>query len=676
MKKIDLHLHTISTVSDHSFEFSMDSLIKYIAEENLDAIAITNHNRFDRNQYEDILKATSIPVFPGIEVDIEGGHLLVLTELNDLTDFSDKCNQVFTINGSSNTSFLTEEQFLRIFGDGKEYLMIPHYDKSPKLNLSKVPNIRENISCGEVTSAKKFLSMKKNQDELVPVLFGDIRVSDPIHEKTNRQTYIDVDEISLSSIKYALMDSTKVSLSSVDGHTLFEVLDNGLCISTGLTVVLGKRSSGKSYTLDRIFEQFPHAKYIKQFSLLSTDEEKNKKEFENMLRVRGDSISERFLMPLKNVVDDVSSINLHNDETEIEEYLNALKKAASEFERQDIFAKCRLYQETHFGIKDLTSLDNLIDAVDILLNNIEYKELVELHIQRNNLLKLGVELRKQYLKEYQNNRQKQYVNDIIASTQNELRVRSTNTPIPEIDFYQILLNKYKVEQFIEVVKLIKQKRIIEERNLYSYRVVARSLPYNGASELQRISRSRTVFSDAYKQYDNPYRFLQLLKRKEELPSSEYYKYFVKINYEVLNQFGTPASGGERSEYNLLQELIDASRCEILILDEPESSFDNLFLKDGVNNLLKEVSKQIPVIIATHNNTIGASVHPDYLIYTFKEITEDGTPKYHLYSGNPSSKELKDLDGATISRREVVLDCLEAGEPAYIERRTSYEIFNN
>ena len=108
---------------------------------------------------------------------------LVLTELNDLTDFSDKCNQVFTINGSSNTSFLTEEQFLRIFGDGKEYLMIPHYDKSPKLNLSKVPNIRENISCGEVTSAKKFLSMKKNQDELVPVLFGDIRVSDPIHEK-------------------------------------------------------------------------------------------------------------------------------------------------------------------------------------------------------------------------------------------------------------------------------------------------------------------------------------------------------------------------------------------------------------------------------------------------------------------------------------------------------------
>ena len=41
---------------------------------------------------------------------------------------------------------------------------------------------------------------------------------------------------------------------------------------------------------------------------------------------------------------------------------------------------------------------------------------------------------------------------------------------------------------------------------------------------------------------------------------------------------------------------------ILILDEPESSFDNIFLRDGVDSLLKDISKTIPVIIATHNNT--------------------------------------------------------------------------
>lgn len=676
MKKIDLHLHTISTVSDHPFQFSMDSLLKYISVENLDVIAITNHNLFERNQYETIVESVDIPVFPGIEVDLEGGHLLVITDFSDLDDFCGKCSQVFSINGSSNRSSLTESQFIGIFDDLQKYLLIPHYDKTPKLNLSRVPNIRNFITCGEVTSAKKFISMKKSTDDIVPLLFGDIRISDIIHEKTNRQTFIDVDEISLSSIKYALMDSTKVSLSSAEGHTVFEVLDNGLCISTGLTVVLGKRSSGKSYTLDRINEQFPHAKYIKQFSLLSTNEDKDKREFENMLRVRGDSVTEKFLGPYKDVVEDIVSVDRVKDETSVETYLNALKKAASEAEKQDIFAKSQLFQETSFGIKDLTSLSNLVDAVDILLNNSEYKNLIEHHIQRVSLISLAIDLRHQYIMEYQKNRQKQYVNDIVMSIQKELQVRSSNTPIPDIDLHTILLNKYKVERFNDISQMIKRERMIEERNVYSYMVVAKAVPYTGAVELQRVSKSKTVFSDAFKEYDNAYNFLQILKKKESIPSSEYYKYFVNINYEVLNQYGTQASGGERSEYNLLQELTDASRCEILILDEPESSFDNLFLKDGVNTLLKEVSKQIPVIIATHNNTIGASVHPDYLIYTCKEIQEDGTPKYHLYSGNPSSSELKNLDGDTISRREVVLDCLEAGEPAYMDRRTSYEILNN
>ena len=102
----------------------------------------------------------------------------------------------------------------------------------------------------------------------------------------------------------------------------------------------------------------------------------------------------------------------------------------------------------------------------------------------------------------------------------------------------------------------------------------------------------------------------------------------------------------------------------------------MFLKDGVNSLLKDLSNQIPVVISTHNNTIGASVHPDYIIYTQKDILPDGTAQYRLYSGYPSSSILTDLEGATISRRDIMLDCLEAGEPAYLERRRSYEIPNN
>lgn len=92
--------------------------------------------------------------------------------------------------------------------------------------------------------------------------------------------------------------------------------------------------------------------------------------------------------------------------------------------------------------------------------------------------------------------------------------------------------------------------------------------------------------------------------------------------------------------------------------------------------INDISKQIPVIIATHNNTIGASLHPDYLIYTEKDILPGGKVKYRTFTGLPSSTELIDLEGKTISRRDVMLDCLEAGEPAYMDRRVSYEILSN
>lgn len=472
----------------------------------------------------------------------------------------------------------------------------------------------------------------------------------------------------------ALTDKAKVSLKPEDGNSLFQILDNGLQISTGLTVLLGKRSSGKTYTLDQINAQFPGGKYIKQFSLLSTDDEQSQRKFEAALKNRGNSVTESYLGPFKTVVDDVQSVNLEQDAKEIDEYLETLKKAGEDAQRQDIFSKANLYQESNFSIKNLSSLVEMIEAVETLLGSIEYKELVEKYVGRRSLLRLAIALREQYIQEKTDSLHKEYVNSLITSVKKELSVRSSTTAVPDIDLYQILMNQHKVQVFHDVVKMIKKPRVIQAQNLYSYRVVAQSSPFSGALAMQKVSRSKTVFSDAFKEYNDPYKFLQVLKGKD-IPASEYYKYFVNITYEVFNQYGSPASGGERSEYNLLQELSDGVKNSILILDEPESSFDNIFLRDGVDSLLKDISKTIPVIIATHNNTIGVSVHPDYIVYACKEVLSDGKLEYHLYSGYPSSEDLVDLKGNHISRKSVLLDCLEAGEAAYMDRRNSYEILN-
>jgi len=91
MKKIDLHLHTKATLSDSYFEFSLPKLEEYVTRMEIDCIAITNHNAFDIDQYRQISAQLNILVLPGIEVNLEGGHLLLITDNADLDSFATKC---------------------------------------------------------------------------------------------------------------------------------------------------------------------------------------------------------------------------------------------------------------------------------------------------------------------------------------------------------------------------------------------------------------------------------------------------------------------------------------------------------------------------------------------------------------------------------------------------------
>ena len=166
-------------------------------------------------------------------------------------------------------------------------------------------------------------------------------------------------------------------------------------------------------------------------------------------------------------------------------------------------------------------------------------------------------------------------------------------------------------------------------------------------------------------------YLQTLLANESLTPSELYKLFAKISYRILNRDGFEVSGGERSEFRLLQEIKNAQNYDILLIDEPESSFDNMFLKSDVNQIIREISALMPVVVVTHNNTVGASIRADYLLYASKEA-EGGNVVYRLYSGHPTDLKLSSLDGKTISNHEIMLNSLEAGPYSYNDRKEVYE----
>ena len=143
----------------------------------------------------------------------------------------------------------------------------------------------------------------------------------------------------------------------------------------------------------------------------------------------------------------------------------------------------------------------------------------------------------------------------------------------------------------------------------------------------------------------------------------------------LNDRGYGVSGGEWSEFYLEEALKDSEKYDMLLIDEPESSFDNIFLREEINKKIKELSLKMPVFVSTHNNVIGGSIKADHIIYTEALCEENGT-KFKVYSGPFASKELTAIDGSRIKNINILYDSLEGGQDLYIERRQTYEAFKD
>lgn len=681
MRKLDLHIHTKKTISDvNGFDFSMNKLKQYVNQMKIDAIAITNHNIFDLQQYLEIKKelVSICEVFPGIEINVGNkgfGHLLVIAEQDFEEEFSELCIKVEE-RIKHKEDKLSSDDIKIVFEDLSRFLVIPHYDKVPNVENDILEQLKDFILCGEVCSVKKFMYCQKNKSSLAPVLFSDYRPTDKDDIFPLRQTYFEIDELRISTIKKALLSKKHVTLTEKEGNELFNVLPE-LKVSTGLNVVIGERSSGKTYTLDEINKYQDNVKYIKQFDLVEPDPEMAAREFAESIKTKRSGIAEDFLKEFAYVIDDVKNISLENDEKLIEDYVTSLLKYAKEQDRVDNFAKCKLFSETQYTKRKMGNIDELIKAVEKLISAREYREIIDKHVSIESLIELHQELVRKAILEKQKALKEEWVNSLVKKVKSNLKIRSSSNVVSDIVLYDIQLNRRKIEVFSSLVDKIKQDSIIKEYEKGGFRVRVRKTKFNGAKDLKKLSGKNNVhFSEIFENYvSSPYKYLEGLILMNGISETDYYKYFVNIEYEILNKYGAQISGGERAEFKLLNEIDDANLYDILLIDEPESSFDNLFLKNKVNALIKDISLNMPVILVTHNNTVGASIKPDYLIYT-KRIIKDEEAIYERYCGLPSSKELHSYDGKKIRNFDVLLDCLEAGKITYEERKHDYEVLDD
>ncbi len=678
VKRIDFHIHTVPSIKDSDFNFSIEWLKAYVDKTKLDAIAITNHDLFDKNNFEEISEyLPNVKVYPGIELALDIGHVNIVFPcdcIDVLSQFSEWLSNIHQTQSDSITSEQLREQ-LPCWDQG-----IYIFELGKSKGVKEIPNIFSNLVCvGGVPNQLRFNIAKNNPESLVPCLFSDAHATNQdsdnrndIAKLQNKQTYLQIDSCEFEDIKKCLRDKSKVSINK---ENLKDVVDiDGVKISSGLNLVVGKRGTGKTYFLNKI-KEFSDDEYyeIKQFETAKADEYIEKQ--------RKDQGSIEFSKWQEKYTNEFSKIKSYLQDTytetdDIKNFLVDVKRFATEMARSKSSQKYLLFQETEFELSNINYIRSALTNIKDVIENEEIWNLLNKNSQKkSDFIEVYSELRDIYLKYRKDNELKQKINEIMRDVKSTVTARTGISNVQECSINNII-HKLQLEKKIDsfLNQIIVETPLKNER-LHGYQICVNLIPYKNASQFQKeIGTQEAVNNDLIKVYREKdfITFLKRLKQKKFYNEANFAEYLLQKEVKLLDSEGVPASGGQAVGFALMLRLNEAKNKPIILIDEPESSLDNAYIKNELNKELKQLARNSMVVVITHNSTLGTLLEPDYLIITSK----DNSGNYSIMSGEFSSSKIKDsINGTEEKSYEKFIEAMESGMDSYTKKGEIYANLN-
>lgn len=213
-------------------------------------------------------------------------------------------------------------------------------------------------------------------------------------------------------------------------------------------------------------------------------------------------------------------------------------------------------------------------------------------------------------------------------------------------------------------KQTKTNAVVDAKSIGRFKRITKRIQYKNASALKTATGASSSLSGI--QQADDCEFVERLLAAEGAPDLS--KAFFDMEVLLLNENDEEVSGGQKAEYLFFKALDKAATHDTVLIDEPESSFDNPYLNELIASELKRISERSTVFIATHNNVLGVSIAPDGIVYTAYE-----DPEHRVYTGDVGDEDLVSVDGRTIKRSEILLQLMEAGDEAYENRKPYYGI---
>lgn len=658
MKRFDLHIHTLPSPIEADFSFSMDSLVDHVKGNKLDVIAITNHNYFDRDNYDDVRTALpNVLVLPGIEVSVEKFHVLVVANPELVDTFDELCEEVSQ--PDENGIGMSNEKFIELFGAGS-FIVIPHYRKKPAISSSDLEELKNCVTALEVTSDKKW--ERESKEQAIPVvMFSDFRCAENGSRSRGKYTYISLNDISFKALQLALNSKSKLSITEREDHM---ELEPGLFASMGLNVVVGGRSSGKSFFLDKLYEscESDDVVYVKQFEIVKNAGENV---WEKHLGDEETEIKTAYYEPMSKIVSAFSKLPSKDASTkELKDYVANLVEYAETSARDDEYSKCPIYSEGKLTAESNQGEKKVCEALIALLESNPLSEEIDSMIGRESLVALlRIALGRYRAKLLRNTCVKQ-ANEIAKKIRGRLTLKSSRPACPESPLLEIARRQAYVSRLAKLRKETKKELAVDTRPIGKFKRVTKRIQYRDATSLKKAIGATSSLGGIYQLNDEAY--VEKILSAEGSPDLS--KAFFDMKVLLLNERNEEVSGGQKAEYLFFKALDKAASHDLILIDEPESSFDNPFLNELIASELKRISEKATVFIATHNNVLGVSIRPDGIVYTAFEEGE-----HRVYSGDIADDKLVTVSGETVKRSDVLLRLMEAGNEAYENRKPYYGI---
>ena len=288
----DFHLHTNK---DKEFTYTgepnsfVNDYVSALKEANISVGVITNHNKFDINEYNAIRKAAKkqdIFILPGVELTVKEGangiHTLIVFNPDEWLEGGNNHIQTFltaafaTVHNPENRNtksvYDLKNVFEKLDAYGRDYFIIfAHVDQNSGLFSECKGGLLESLA-GFAPFKNRVLGLQKSRtrdhlnqfEKCCGYLPALVEGSDPkaITDigKGDKCTYLKVGEYSYSAIKFALQDyRDRVSENIPDNkHGFIESISfqggkfdgQTIMFSCELNTLIGIRGSGKSSVLE------------------------------------------------------------------------------------------------------------------------------------------------------------------------------------------------------------------------------------------------------------------------------------------------------------------------------------------------------------------------------------------------------------------------------------------